>query len=97
MVTMNEEVLKAMLDLRQFLYQTVYELSIPQAEFLKAKKILNDVFVHVLQHPEDFLPRLRSKGDSIEQMTTDFVAGMTDRYAIRLYEKLFLPKVWNLL
>ena len=96
-VTMDEEVLKAMLDLRQFLYQTVYELSIPQTEFLKAKKILNDVFVYVLQYPETFLPRLRSKGDSIEQMTTDFVAGMTDRYAIRLYEKLFLPKVWNLL
>jgi dGTPase len=96
-VTMDEDVLKAMLDLRQFLYQTVYELSIPQTEFLKAKKILNEVFVHVLQNPEAFLPRLRSKGDSIEQMTTDFVAGMTDRYAIRLYEKLFLPKVWNLL
>jgi len=96
-MTMDEDVLKAMLDLRQFLYHPVYELSIPQAEFLKAKKILNDVFVHVLQHPETFLPRLQSKGDSIEQMTTDFVAGMTDRYAIRLYEKLFLPKVWNLL
>ena len=97
MVTMEADVLKAMLDLRQFLYQTVYELSIPQKELLKAKKIISDVYVHVLDHPEEFLSKFRTKGDSIEQMTTDFVAGMTDRYAIRLYEKLFLPKVWNLL
>jgi dGTPase len=96
-ITMDVEVLKAMLDLRQFLYQTVYALSIPQKEFLKAKKILNDVYFYVLKHPEEFLPKKREDSDSIEQMTTDFIAGMTDRYAIRLYERLFLPKVWNLL
>ncbi|MFN8006873.1 MAG: deoxyguanosinetriphosphate triphosphohydrolase [Terriglobia bacterium] len=95
MITMSEDVLKAMLDLRQFLYQTVYELSIPQAEFLKAKKILNDVFSYVLQHPDSFLPKLHREEDPLEQRVADFVAGMTDRYAIRLYEKLFLPKVWS--
>lgn len=94
-VTMSPPVLKAMLDLRQFLYQSVYSLSIPKQEFLKAKKILHDLYRFLLENPEPFLSKYQGEGDSMEQAAADFIAGMTDRFAINLYGKLFLPQGWN--
>ncbi len=94
-ITMSAGILKAMLDLRQFLYLSVYSLSIPKQEFLKAKKILSDLYYFLVGNPELFLAKHRREGDSIEQVATDFAAGMTDRFAINLYGKLFMPKGWN--
>ena len=92
-ITMSPKVLQAMLELRQFLYRLVYALSIPKQELFKAKKMLNDIYHHLLENPENFLAKFRREGDSIEQAATDFVAGMTDRFAINLYGQLFLPKI----
>jgi len=92
-ITMTLSVLQAMLELRQFLYRSVYALSIPKQELLKAKKMLSDIYHHVLENHEGFLAKSRSAGDSIEQAATDFIAGMTDRFAINLYGQLFLPKI----
>jgi dGTPase len=94
-ITMSAPTLKAMLDLRQFLYQSVYSLSIPKQEFVKAKKILNDIYYFLLDEPDEFLSRSRREGEPLEQAAADFSAGMTDRFAINLYGKLFLPKSWN--
>jgi dGTPase len=95
MVSMSRPVLKAMLDLRQFLYQSVYSLSIPKQEFLRAKKILSDLYYFLVENHTQFLIKARREGDSVEQAATDFAAGMTDRFAINLYGKLFLPRGWN--
>ena len=43
--------------------------------------------------PEEFL---HDDGDSIERKAADYIAGMTDRYAINLFEDLFIPKLWKL-
>ncbi len=94
-ITMSPSVLQSMLALRHFLYQTVYALSIPQKELMKAKKILIDIYYYLLENYDDFLPRSKREEDSIEQAAADFVAGMTDRFAISLYGRLFLPKSWN--
>jgi dGTPase len=94
-ITMTPPVLQAMLDLRQFLYRSVYALSIPKNELLKAKKMLSDIYYYALENHKDLLGRFEREGDSIEQAASDFVAGMTDRFAINLYGKLFLPKIWN--
>jgi len=94
-ITMSPAVLRAMLDLRQFLYRSVYALSIPNKELLKAKKVLSDIYYHALENHEELLTKFKRQGDSIEQTATDFVAGMTDRFAINLHRQLFLPKIWN--
>jgi dGTPase len=95
-ITMSPDILKGMLDLRQFLYQSVYSLSIPKQELLKAKKILSDLYYFLVENSESFLAKSRQPGDTVEQAATDFAAGMTDRFAINLYGKLFLPQSWNL-
>jgi dGTPase len=94
-ITMSPRVLQAMLDLRQFLYRSVYALSIPKKELVKAKKMLSDIYYYALENHQNVLSRFERAGDSVEQAATDFIAGMTDRFAINLYGQLFLPKIWN--
>jgi dGTPase len=95
-ITMSPDILRGMLDLRQFLYQSVYSLSIPKQELQKAKKILSDLYYFLVENQESFLSKSSQPGDTVEQTATDFAAGMTDRFAINLYGKLFLPQSWNL-
>jgi dGTPase len=94
-ITMSATILQAMLELRQFLYRSVYALSIPKKEFLKAKKILSDLYYHALGNEELLLVKSKRDCDPPERCATDFIAGMTDRFAINLYGQLFLPKAWN--
>jgi dGTPase len=59
-------------------------------EFVKAQRTLTALFEHVVTHPEDFLNT--ATDESVERLAVDFIAGMTDRYAINLYERLFVPR-----
>ncbi|MBM3802625.1 MAG: deoxyguanosinetriphosphate triphosphohydrolase [Acidimicrobiia bacterium] len=95
-ITMSPPTLKGMLDLRQFLYESVYSLSIPKQELSKAKKILSDLYYFLVENAESFLAKPQQLGDPVEQAAADFVAGMTDRFAVNLYGKLFLPQGWHL-
>jgi len=94
-VTMNPNVHEAMLDLRQYLFKSVYAHSIPRKEARKLKKILSDLYHYSLEHHEQVLGRFKRDGDTLEQAAVDFIAGMTDRFAINMYTQIFLPQVWT--
>jgi dGTPase len=78
--------------LRAFLYDRVYESDITQKEFKKAKKILRELYDYFLEDPEIVFKEISSSKDNLTRIVCDFVAGMTDRFALALYEKLFLPQ-----
>lgn len=94
-ISMSTPILQAMMELRYFLYRTVYALSIPNEELLKAKKILSDIYHHLLTHPDLVPISSRRPEDTLELSAIDFVAGMTDRFALNLYRRLFLPRRWD--
>ncbi len=96
---MSAEMSAAMQSLRQFLYEKVYRSPKVHREFIKAKKILSELY-HYLLDNEDTLCRefermemgsCHSNGQSKERLVCDLLASMTDRYALDLYEKLFFP------
>jgi dGTPase len=93
-IRMSEPILQATLDLRTFLFATVYENDIATAEFGKASSILGGLWDKVRQRPADFLDEGTITREGLDAATRDFLAGMTDRYAIRLYEDLFIPRPW---
>ncbi|MGZ3613940.1 MAG: deoxyguanosinetriphosphate triphosphohydrolase, partial [Thermodesulfobacteriota bacterium] len=64
-----------------------------------AIKILRELYLYLVEHPDYFLTltKVESFSDSPERSVCDFLAGMTDRYAFNLYEKLFLPLPWVVL
>jgi len=93
-VRMSDPVLQAVLELRGFLFAAVYENSIATLEFKKAADILTGLWEKVRERPDDFLDARTIRQEGIDAATRDFVAGMTDRYAVRLFEQLFIPKPW---
>lgn len=97
--------LRAITDLRSFLYEKVYRFYKVHNEFEKAQKIIRDLYLYFLENGlmerngVSWEPRKQKHvwaSDKIaHRRVCDFIAGMTDRYALSLYEHIFLPKPWN--
>ena len=94
-IRMSDRVLNAVLLLRSFLFDAVYENTIATAEFQKATDILSGLWEKVRERADAFLERRTIETEGLDAATRDFIAGMTDRYAIRLFEQLFIPKPWT--
>ncbi|MCL2790038.1 MAG: deoxyguanosinetriphosphate triphosphohydrolase [Desulfobulbus sp.] len=95
-------------ELRSFLYDNVYRNYRVHNEFEKAQRIIRDLYGYFLEHelPEDGIgnccrPRRPAQTEEDEQQdhrqVCDFIAGMTDRYALALYTQIFIPKPWSVL
>ncbi len=93
-IRMSPPVLDAVLRLRSFLFDAVYENAIATAEFQKASDILSGLWEKVRERHDEFLDRRTLEQEGLDAAARDFVAGMTDRYAVRLFEHLFIPKPW---
>ena len=91
---MSDAVLDATIGLRSFLFEAVYENEVATAEFKKAAGILGGLWEKVRENPREFLDQRTIDTEGLDVATKDFVAGMTDRYAVNLYEQLFIPKPW---
>ncbi len=93
---LSDEILSAIWELREFLWNRVYENEVVHADFHKAGKILRELYQYLTEHPDYFLTLMGRETlyDSLERCVCDFLAGMTDRYAFNLYEKIFLPLPW---
>jgi len=93
-IKMSDEVLKATLELRNFLFSAVYENEAATAEFKKAAGILGGLWEKVRERPGEFLDARTMEEEGLDAAARDFLAGMTDRYAVALFERLFIPKPW---
>ena len=93
-VLMSDEVLEATLAMRAFLFDAVYENDTATTEFKKATGILGGLWEKVRENPRAFLDQRVIESEGLDVAAKDFVAGMTDRYAVNLYEQLFIPKPW---
>ena len=93
-VRMSDEMLRATIGLRSFLFDAVYENDVATAEFKKASGILGGLWEKVREAPEQFLDQRVMTAEGLDAAARDFLAGMTDRYAVNLYEQLFIPKPW---
>jgi len=92
-IAMSAEVEQSLEELRKYMFENLYLIPEVRGEFEKAQKILTALFEHVMSHPDKFLDR--KSDEPVERLAIDFIAGMTDRYALNLYAELFLPKRWE--
>ncbi|HEX2966336.1 MAG TPA: deoxyguanosinetriphosphate triphosphohydrolase [Syntrophorhabdaceae bacterium] len=94
----GEELEAAIIKLRTFLYQRVYESDTVHADFIKCSRIMEDLYTYFLNNRDAFLEETGRNDfyDTEEACVCDFIAGMTDRYAFTLFEKIFLPMPWNI-
>ena len=96
-ILLSPKVDKALKDLRGFMFEKVYRNPIAKGEEGKAKAMLTKMFEYYLEHPEalpeDFQPQMSF--DGLERTVCDYIAGMTDNYAVDKYSEIFVPTGWH--
>jgi len=94
-ITMSPDFMDAMLELREFLFEHVYLGSAAKSENDKAKNVIRGLFFLFLDKPKLLSAEYQPENDSeLPIKVCDYVAGMTDRFAIKMFEEYFVPKVW---
>ena len=97
-ITMSPEVDTALQDLRSFMFERVYRNPMAKGEESKAKDMLKRLYGYYYAHPEalpeDFQPQMSFEG--LERIVCDYIAGMTDKYAVDKFTELFTPAGWRI-
>jgi dGTPase len=83
--------------LRQFMFTHVYLGSMAKEEEGKAENMIRMLYGYFLNDPSKMGPEAqrRAREDGLEQAVTDYIAGMTDRYAVKLFREIYVPKGWE--
>ena len=96
-ICLSAQVEKALSDLREFMFQNVYRNPVAKGQEVKARGMLKRMYEYYYEHPEalpqDFQPQLSF--DGMERTVCDYIAGMTDNYAVDKYSELFIPSGWQ--
>ena len=97
-ITMSPKIGKAMLDLREFMFEHVYRNPVAKGEETKARVILQELYRYYLKDiekiPESFL-QVYSGETAPEIIVCDYIAGMTDGFAVSKFEEIYIPKAWT--
>lgn len=96
-VALSPKVDQALKELRAFMFERVYRNPVAKGEESKAREMLKRLYDYYIHHPEalpdDFQPQLSF--DGMERTVCDYIAGMTDKYAVDKYSELFIPTGWH--
>jgi len=97
-ICMGGQMRQTLTNLREFMFRKVYMSPIAIEEHEKAEKIVGDLYEYYMDHPDvmegEFL-QLLQEGESLWKVVCDYIACMTDRFAVAKYTELFIPKEWN--
>ncbi len=96
-VFMQDDIFDAMMGLREFMFKNVYVSSEPQVEERKAKDVIIGLYNMYIKHPE-LIPNMgsESSNDDVEIRARDYIAGMSDRYAVSKFTEFYVPKFWQI-
>lgn len=98
-ICMSEPVANAMKQLRQFMFENIYQNPVAKSEESKAENLMVTLYDYYLKHidliPRDMLDLMERDGTPREQIVCDYVGAMTDRFAISKYEEIYIPKTWH--
>jgi dGTPase len=95
-VRLSPEVFAALDALRDFMFAEVYLRASAREDHDKAVKLIRDLFAYYLEHPQELPPEYHRAPGELPVRVADHIAGMTDRYALSTYQRLFLPRGWLL-
>jgi dGTPase len=96
-ICMAPDMMKAFLALREFMFEAVYRNPVAKGEESKAKALLQSLYKTFSAHPER-LPQeyaVIARREDVDRAVCDYISGMTDRYAINVYDGIFVPRSWG--
>lgn len=96
-ISMSKPVAEATDTLRSFMFERVYLDSLAKTEEKKAMYLIEKLYEHFTKNPKELPPEFTKYLNTmdLEQLVCDYIAGMTDRYAVRLFQELFVPLPWK--
>ena len=98
-IIMSPEIEKAMLNLRKYMFDSVYTNKVAKGQESKAEKVLIQLFDYYIFHlkllPEEYLFMIEHNNESADRAVCDYIAGMTDRYAIAKFKEMSIPSSWS--
>ncbi len=98
-ICMSQEVEEAMTGLRKFMFDNVYRNPLAKQEEHKAVEMVKNLYHYYMEFPEklpqEYLTMMQQNGDSKEQVICDYIAGMTDNYAVKTFQEIFVPEAWK--
>ena len=98
-ICMSDEISQAMTELRQFMFDNVYTNPRVKSEETKAERLVEFLYDHYLHNPEklpeEYKALMEKRAASLERAVCDYVSSMSDRYAVAVFNELFLPSSWK--
>ncbi len=95
-IIMEEEIFSATEELRDFMFEHVYFNPVAKGEESKACAMIESMYYYFVKNPDKISEEYKKylEDYSPQRVVCDYIAGMTDRYAVAVYENIFVPKVW---
>ena len=98
-IRMSDEIGQAMLDLRKFMFDNVYQNPKAKGEEIKAERLVENLYEYYLKNfhiiPTEYQMLARERGDSMERIVCDYVSSMSDRFAIATFNDIYMPDSWK--
>jgi len=94
-ISMSKECSEALIELRTWMFSNIYANSPAKSEEHKAQLIVTALFNYYCSNFELIEDASKNKDSSIKRVVADYIAGMTDRFAIQKYVENFIPSSWN--
>lgn len=97
-IRMSPDVQQAFVALRAFMFEAVYKNPLAKGEESKAIMMLQGLYRHFIAHPDQLPAEYRSMLETadIDRIVCDYISGMSDVYAVNVYESIFVPRSWGL-
>ena len=98
-IVFSHEIGDAMEEFHEFMYETVYKNPVAKSQEGKAQEMLATLYRHFVSEP-DKLPaeyRRTREREGVKRAVCDYIAGMTDRYALEVFKEIYIPKNWQVL
>lgn len=98
-ICMSPETEQAMIGLRKYMFQSVYTNPVAKGQETKAEQMIEELFCYYLEHrdklPGEYLYMIEQKKEEADRVVCDYVAGMTDRYAVARFKEIRIPEAWD--
>ena len=98
-IRMSSEIEEAMMELREIMFQNVYENPVAKKEEDKAVKMLSELYEYYIEYPEamsrEYRELILHRKEKKEQVVCDYLSGMTDQYSMEKFREIYIPKAWE--
>lgn len=98
-IRMSDEIGQAMMELRAFMFENVYQNPKAKGEEVKAERLVENLYEYYYRNysemPDEYLMLMEERGESRERIVCDYISSMSDRFAIAVFNDLYMPDSWK--